>query len=142
VHALIRFVCNLIVVQALVWTYLRHAFQQLDAEFLTNLKESIENLPASKDRDDLLRNITNSPRTSNSTALTKAKSQKGRLVMAPHIWREHVQNLVHEIVAPDSLHWMDDDDGMSVSHVCRRSLQEVQIRFEQRVHFLCHLIFY
>ena len=121
----------LIFSQALLWTYLHHAFQKLDADFLTNLKESIEQLPAGKERDDLLRNIISRPQISNSTILTKAKSQKGRLVMAPHIWRERVQNLVHEIVTPDSLQWMDDDDGMSVAHICRRSLQEVQIRFEQ-----------
>lgn len=104
---------------------------------MTSLKESIEQLPDGKDRDDLLRNISSSPRISSSTpALTKTKLQKGRLVMAPPIWREHVQNLIHEIIVPDSLHWMDDDDdGMSVSHICRRSLQELQIRFEQWVHF-------
>ena len=106
------------------------------------LKESIEQFPAGNDRDDLLRIITNSPQNSNSAVMTKAKSQKGRLVIAPHIWRERVQNLVQELVTPDSLHWMDDDDGMSVAHNCRRSLQELQIRFEQRVHFLFYFIFH
>lgn len=129
----------LIITQDLLCTYLHHAFQGLDAEFLTNVKESINQLPSGKERDELLRNITNIPHISNFTILTKAKSQKGRLVMAPHIWRERVQNLVHEIVTPDSPQWMDDDDGMSVAHICRRSLQEVQIRFEQRVRFLCYI---
>lgn len=129
----------LIVIKALICTYLRHASQNPDAEFLMSLKESIEQLPAGKVRDDFLESITSNPRHSNSTqATTKAKSQKGRLVMAPHIWREHVQNLVHDIISPDSLHWMDDDDGMSVSHICQRSLQEVQIRFDQCVHSLCY----
>ena len=59
--------------QSLLWTYLQHAFQQLETEFLTSLKESIEQLPASKDRDDLLRNITSRPQTSNSAVLTKRK---------------------------------------------------------------------
>ena len=95
-----------------------------------NLRDLIEELPPGKDRDDLLGYLTNNPQLSNST-LTKARSQNGRLVMAPHTWRQQVQHVVNEIIAPDSLHWMDDDDAMSASHVCRRSLQEVQNRYEQ-----------
>lgn len=121
---------GLIVIQVLLWTYLHHALPRFDAELMMNLKGSIEELPAGKDRDDLLVYLAGNPQLSNST-LTKARSQNGRLVMAPHIWRQQVQKVVHEIIAPDSLHWMDDDDAISVSHVCRRSLQEVQIRYEQ-----------
>ncbi|KAF8961112.1 hypothetical protein BDZ97DRAFT_1664899 [Flammula alnicola] len=62
----------------------------------------------------------------------KSKASTGRLILPPHIWRQRVQTLVQEIVAPDTLSWMDDDEGSSVPHLCQRSLYEIQIRFEQR----------
>lgn len=55
--------------------------------------------------------------------------------MAPHVWRQHVQNLVQNIIIPDSLCWMDDDDGISVANICLRSLQEIETRFKQQVPF-------
>ena len=67
------------------------------------------------------------------TITGRAKFNKGRLIMPPHVWRQRVQDLVQEIIAPETLSWMDDDEGTSASHVCNCSLYELQVRFEQWV---------
>jgi len=96
----------------------------------------MQQLPASQERDAFLDHMSKLLRDrSGPMTVTRGRATKGRLIMAPHVWRQHVESLVQNIIAPDSLCWMDDDDGTSVTNICLRSLQEIETRFKQRVPF-------
>lgn len=56
-----------------------------------------------------------------------------RLVLSPHIWRQRVYDLIRDIIDPEPLTWMDDDDTTFIPDLCHRSLDEVRFRFEQYV---------
>lgn len=78
------------------------------------------------ERDELLLQLSQPP-----VVIAPSDVNKGRLIMAPHIWRQRVHALVEEIIHPDTLSWMDDDEGSTVPHLCKRSLYEIRIRFEE-----------
>lgn len=62
-----------------------------------------------------------------------ASPNVSRLMLAPYVWRQRVYNLVQAIIEPEPLAWMDDDDATFIPDLCRRSLDEVQLRFKQYV---------
>ncbi|KAF9534591.1 hypothetical protein CPB83DRAFT_754578 [Crepidotus variabilis] len=51
--------------------------------------------------------------------------------MAPHLWRQRVETVISEMVSPEELAWMDDDESLSVSHICNQALEELQARFQR-----------
>ena len=53
--------------------------------------------------------------------------------LPPHVWRQRVYNLIQAIIEPEPLAWMDDDDVTFIPDLCRRSLDEIQLRFKQYV---------
>ncbi|KDR84098.1 hypothetical protein GALMADRAFT_219929 [Galerina marginata CBS 339.88] len=113
-------------IQDSLWSYLRTSLPRMDADLIKMLKRDIETLDKSSERDAFLDALSDFP------AVSGSNRANGRLILAPHLWRQRLHDLIQEIVAPDSLSWMDDDAGSSVSHLCKRSLYEIQVRFEGR----------
>ncbi|KAJ3516810.1 hypothetical protein NLJ89_g892 [Agrocybe chaxingu] len=114
----------------LLWAFLRSALPQLEASLITTLRETMESVVASSERTSFLEELSKYPKEHEIT--NKCKANEGRLILQPHIWRQRVQDCVQDIISPDTLSWMDDDEGSSVPDFCQRSLYEIQVRFEQR----------
>jgi hypothetical protein len=55
------------------------------------------------------------------------------LMPSPHMWRQRLYNLIQAIIEPEPLAWMDDDDAPFIPDLCRRSLDEIQLRFKEYV---------
>ena len=72
-------------------------------------------------------------------SVVTASANAFRLMVPRHIWRQRVCDLVQGIIDPEPLTWMDDDDGAHIGELafirdlCCRSLDEIQLRFEQSV---------
>ena len=60
-----------------------------------------------------------------------ASPNVSRLMLSPHVWRQRVYSLIQAIIEPEPLAWMDDDDAAFIPDLCRRSLDEIQLRFKQ-----------
>lgn len=56
-----------------------------------------------------------------------------RLMLSPHAWRQRVYNFIQAIIEPEPLAWMDDDNATFIPDLCRRSLDEIQLRFKRYV---------
>lgn len=50
-------------------------------------------------------------------------------------WRQRVRDLVNDIIAPDALEWMDDDETLTDEAYARRALIDMQARFAKSVPF-------
>ena len=66
-------------------------------------------------------------------SMVTASPNVSRLILSPHVWRQRVHNLIQAIIEPEPLAWMDDDDATFIPDLCRRSLDEIQLRFKQCV---------
>jgi serine/threonine-protein kinase ATR len=64
-------------------------------------------------------------------SMVTASTNVSRLMLSPHVWRQHVYDLIQAIIEPEPLAWMDDDDAAFIPDLCRRSLDEIQLRFKQ-----------
>ena len=80
------------------------------------------------DRDVWLEELARYPRDTVGLAATAS-----RPILAPHVWRQRVCDLIQVIIDPEPLAWMDDDDAAFIPDLCRRSLDEIRVRFEQYV---------
>ncbi|CAA7258548.1 unnamed protein product [Cyclocybe aegerita] len=114
----------------LLWAFLRSALPQLETTLLTTLRETMESVIPSPERISFLEELSKYPQEHETS--NKSKANEGRLIIQPHVWRQRVQDSVQDIIYPDVLSWMDDDEGSSVPDLCQRSLYEIQVRFEQR----------
>lgn len=86
------------------------------------------------DRDVFLEELTKYPGDTVGSVVTTS-ANASRLMLSPHIWRQRVYDLVQGIIDPEPLAWMDDDDAAFIPELCRRSLDEIQVKFEQYVIF-------
>lgn len=109
-----------------MWSYLRSVLPRIRENLLPIIKEQIAGMQQSPERDALLQQISQPP-----SITSPPDVNRGRLLMAPHVWRQRVHALVEEIIYPDTLSWMDDDEGSTVPHLCKRSLYEIRMRFEE-----------
>jgi hypothetical protein len=84
------------------------------------------------DRDVFLEELARYPGDTVGSVVT-ASPNPSRLMLSPHIWRQRLYNLIQTIIDPEPLTWMDDDDAPFIPDLCRRSLDEIRVRFEQCV---------
>ena len=84
------------------------------------------------DRDIFLEELAKYPGDTVGSMGT-ASPNVSRLMFSPHIWRQRVFNLIQAIIEPEPLAWMDDDDAAFIPDLCRRSLDEIRLRFNQYV---------
>ena len=98
---------------------------------MQTLRELVPEIPQA-DRDVFLEELA---RYSGDTvgSMVIASPNVSRLMHSPHAWRQRVYNLIQAIVEPEPLAWMDDDDAAFIPDLCHRSLDEIQLRFEQYV---------
>lgn len=97
----------------------------MDDDLVLSVRGTIEVMNESPERDAFLRKV------SDLGAVSKAPNEvTGRIEhpLPPDRWKQGVQDLVQEIITPDTLSWMDDD--LSLPHFCKRALHEIQARFE------------
>lgn len=92
------------------------------------MKEILETSEASPERTSLLSELA--AIDINSSTHQERKPSQGRLIIPPHVWQRRVQDLVAQIIVPDLVTWMDDDDGLSVPQLAQRALFELHNRFE------------
>ena len=115
----------------MLWAYLSHSLPSLDIDSLHNLKETIQQLRSSSEKDEFLKRLSQYP-IAPMASYVPQRCVNGRLVLTPAVYLDHLKNnVLHDIIAPDCLHWKDGGHGWSVSQLCERSLQEIQNRFEQ-----------
>jgi hypothetical protein len=82
------------------------------------------------DREVFLEELARYRKDTFGSAVTISPNQS-RLMLSPHIWRQRVCDLIQAIIDPEPLAWIDDDDAAFIPNLCRRSLDEIRIRFEQ-----------
>ncbi|KAF8165694.1 hypothetical protein B0H34DRAFT_690087 [Crassisporium funariophilum] len=116
--------------KSFLWSYLCSILPHAEAATLQILQESLVTIKSSPEHKAFLAELAKFPKVV-PEASTRHSNNKGRLILSPHIWRQRVYDLVQEIIEPEPLSWMDDDEATSVPHLCQRSLCEIQVRFEQ-----------
>lgn len=117
-------------IKEVLWSYLRNVVPRMDNQSRQSMMEVVKTMPESPECNILLKELTpnNIPPP---TIIPNATH--GRLTTPPHIWRQRLQVLVAEIIAPDPLSWMDDDEELAPALLCRRALYDIQSRYEQYV---------
>jgi serine/threonine-protein kinase ATR len=117
-------------IEEVLWSYLRNVVPRMDNQSRELMMEDVKTMNESPERNILLKELTPNnipPPTIIPNAI------HGRLTTPPHIWRQRLQVLVAEIIAPDALSWMDDDEELAPALLCRRALYDIQSRYEQYV---------
>ncbi|KAF9567437.1 hypothetical protein CPC08DRAFT_22231 [Agrocybe pediades] len=114
----------------LLWAYLQGIARSVDQCIVPMLTQAVESLYNCPQRFALLQQLRDIATTSARMPDTKEASNAGRLVMSSRIWRQKVQEVVQEIIAPEPLSWMDDDVTCAPD-ICKRALFEVRSRFER-----------
>lgn len=84
------------------------------------------------DRDVFLEELARYPGDTVGSMVT-ASPNISRPMHSPHIWRQRVYDLIQSIIDPEPLAYMDDDDAAFIPDLCRRSLDEIRLRFQQYV---------
>ena len=114
----------------LLWSYLWNVLPHIDVSVLQTLQELAPKIPET-DRAVFLEELARY----HVGSVVPASVNTLSLMLSPHVWRQRVYALVQDIVGPESLAWMDDDDDDAafIPYLCRRSLNEIQVRFEQYV---------
>lgn len=116
--------------QELLWAYLRNVFPRMDDSLRMSVKQTLERADASLERTSFLSRLTPGDTAIPTQTNKQQKSEQGRLIIAPHVWQQRLQHLVGEIIVPDPVAWMDDDEGLSVPQLAQRALFEIRNRFE------------
>ncbi len=127
--------------QQLLWEYLRNILPRMDDSLRMSVKETLERASASLERTSFLSKLVPGDIAITTQTAKQQKSEQVRLIIAPHVWQQQLRVLVGEIIVPDLLAWMDDDEGLSVPQLAQRALFEIQNRFEGYA-ILYHLSFY
>ena len=118
------------ILQQLLWAYLRNILSRLDDSLRMSVKETLERASASLERTSFLSKLVPGDIAITTQTAKQQKSEQVRLIIAPHVWQQRLRVLVGEIIVPDLLAWMDDDEGLSVPQLAQRALFEIQNRFE------------
>lgn len=103
----------------------------VDISVLQILQEMVAEFPQA-DRDIFLEELARYSGDAVGSTDT-ASHNASRLMLSPHAWRQRVYNSIQAIIEPEPLAWMDDDDAAFIPDLCRRSLDEIQLRFKQYV---------
>lgn len=115
----------------LLWSYLWSVLPHADTSVLQILREMAAEIPHA-DRDVFLEELARYPGDTVGSMVT-VPANASRLMLSPRIWRQRVYDFVQDIIYPEGLTWMDDDEASFIPDLCRRSLDEIQVRFEQYV---------
>ena len=118
------------ILQQLLWAYLRDILPRMDDSLRMSVKETLERASASLERTSFLSKLVPGDIAISMQTTKQQKSEQGRLIIAPHVWQQRLRVLVGEIIVPDLLAWMDDDEGLSVPQLAQRALFEIKNRFE------------
>ncbi|KAH9482313.1 Serine/threonine-protein kinase ATR [Psilocybe cubensis] len=110
----------------LLWAYLQYSLRRMEPTLISVVKKSAESLPISPERDIFLEELTKL-----TTESSHSNAVQHQFDISSRVWSHDVRQLVEEIIAPDTLSWMDEEET-SASQLCKRALLEIQSRFERR----------
>lgn len=118
---------------------MRSTLPRMGSRLRTLTRERLSILAQNPRRANIL-NLLDAFPSNDATSSHRPPVNPGYIMMPAHTWRQNVCDLVQEIVSPQIVSWMDDDDQDSAAHLCRRALYEIESRFVSSVNLFQNMV--
>jgi len=124
-----RIVTNMLP-KALAISYLRICLPHMDLDTLRALKEANSTIDLGHQWAALGAEIERHISLTNPHSDRAADEPRAREVS---LWRQHVRTSTQEIIAPDQITWMDEDEGLTDDQFAQRAVDDIKERFGRLV---------
>ncbi|TFK43883.1 hypothetical protein BDQ12DRAFT_199518 [Crucibulum laeve] len=118
-------------IRPLMLTYLRRTLAHTNRDDLLMIRDEMSNIDLFQDNAVFLVELEDRLEKLSETSLCPEKLSTGHLFSKPSRWKRCVREAVEEIVTPESVSWMEDDDESNEQEFATRALGEIQDRFER-----------